>query len=148
MSNNGRSSTPDVIRSSLHGPGISFDYSISVRFFFFFGLSASPAVRDLFTFGLEELVAPVDDWVAVFVGLEALAGSAGPSTPDGRKNVFPWIEEDCLKSVPTPVMSKIRFFASLEGSLLYFFDCLAVREAMPADDIECGRLCFVRSLAS
>ena len=134
-------------RTYWRGPGVSFDYSISVRFFFFFGLSASPAVRDLFTFGLEELVAPVDDWVAVFVGLEALAGSAGPSTPDGRKNAFPGIE-DCLRSVPTPVMSKIRFFASLEGSLMDFLDCLAVREAMPVDDIDCGRPFFVCSLAS
>jgi hypothetical protein len=104
-------------------------------------------MRDLFTFGLEELVAPVDGWDAVFVGLEVLAGSAGPSTPDGRKKVVPCIEEDDLKSVPTPVMSKMRLFASLEGSLVDFFDCLAVREAV-VDDIECGRLFFVCSFAS
>lgn len=134
-------------RTYLHGPGVSFDYSISASFVFFCDLSASPAVRDLFTFGLE-VVVPVDPWDAVFVGLEVLAGSAGPSTPDGRKNAFPCVEEDCLKSVPTPVMSKIRFFASLEGSLLGFFGCLVVREAMPVDDIECGRLFLVCSFAS
>lgn len=132
-------------RTYLRGPGISFDYSMSINFVFFFGLSASPAVRDLFIFGLGELVAPVDDWGAVFVGLEVLAGTAGPSTPEGRKKAVPGIEEDCLKSVPTPVMSKIRFFASLEGSLLDFLDCLAV---MPVDDIECGRLFLVCSVAS
>lgn len=132
-------------RTYCTSPGVSFDYSISVSFVFFFGLSASPATRDLFTFGLGEFVAPVDDWGAVFVGLEVLVGSAGPSTPDGRRNAVPCIEEDCLKSVPTPVMSKMIFLASLEGPRLDFFDCLAV---MPADEIECGRLFFVCSPAS
>jgi len=109
--------------ADLRGPGVSFGYSICVSFVFFCDLSASPTItmRDLFTFGLEELVAPVDGWDAVFVGLEVLAGSAGPSTPDGRKKVVPCIEEDDLKSVPTPVMSKMRLFASLEGSLVDFF---------------------------
>ena len=125
----------------------SLDYSISVSFVFFFGLSASPAVRDRFTFGLGEFVTPVDNWGAVFVGCKVLAGSAGPSTPDGRKKVVACIEEDCLKSVPTPVMSKMRFFANLAGSLLAFFDCLAMREVVPIDDIECGRLCLVCSVA-
>lgn len=52
----------------------------------------------------------------------------------------PWVE--CLKSVPTPVMSKMIFFASLEGCLLDFFDCLAVWTGTPEDDIERGRLVF------
>lgn len=127
--------------------GFSFDYSISTSFVFFFALSTSPDVRDLFTFGLGEFVAPVDDWGAVFVESEVFARSAGPSTPDGRKNEAPCIEEDCRKSVPTPAMLKIRLFTSLEESLLDFFDCLVVREAVPVDDIECGRIFFDCSLA-
>lgn len=128
--------------------GLRFDHSISVSFVFFFGLSASPDVRDLFALGLAESLAPVDDSSAVLVERRVLAGSAGPSTPDGRKNVaIPCVEEDCRKSVPTPVMSKMTFFASLEGSLVDFFDCLAVREPMPVDDIECSRLIFVCSVA-
>lgn len=130
--------------------GLRFDHSISVSFVFFFGLSASPDVRDLFALGLAESLAPVDDSSAVLVERRVLAGSAGPSMPDGRKNVaipIPCVEEDCRKSVPTPVMSKMTFFASLEGSLVDFFDCLAVREPIPVDDIECSRLFFVCSVA-
>lgn len=89
---------------------------------------------------------PVDDWAA-FERVEIMAGSAGPSTPDGRRNAVSCIA-GCLKSVPTPVMSKIRFLAFLEGSLLDFLACLAVREALPVDDIECGRNFFVCSAAS
>lgn len=127
--------------------GVSFDYSITASLVFFFALSTSPDVRDLFTFSLGEFVAPVDDRGVAFVESDVVARAAGPSTPDGRKNEVPCIE-DCRKSVPTPAMSKITLFASLEGSLLAFLDCLVVREATPVDDIECGRLFFVCSLAS
>lgn len=41
--------------------GIPPNYSISVSLVFFFASFTSPDVRDLFTFGLGELIAPVED---------------------------------------------------------------------------------------